>query len=150
MKREDFSKRQKLVSQDEIRIRSVNQTTGSTSQQYSATELAEELGKARSATKAIFQNCDVSDGPAWDMLLTLFVSDMAAKGLTSAEIAAAQGCTASTGLRWLQHLEHAGLTEFFDDSSGQHENLVRLTVLGKQKMEAALECYLFRADESAD
>ena len=83
---------------------------------------------------------DMFSNVSWDMLLTLYVEEMATGGpvLTKAVILGA-GCAQSTGSRWIGHLEEQGLIRRFGASEDQRARMVEITDQGVEIMDDYLE-----------
>ncbi|KEO87823.1 hypothetical protein EH30_00140 [Erythrobacter sp. JL475] len=80
----------------------------------------------------------IAHGPAWDILLDLFIhsQDSREVSVTSAIIAAA--CPATTALRWLQVIEDSGFVYRSPDPSDSRRTFVKLTDTGNELVCKAL------------
>ena len=68
--------------------------------------------------------------PAWDILLELLRAELVQEQLSIAAVCTAAGVPASTGLRWLNALEHRGLVVRQDNSDDVSRTLVVLSSEG--------------------
>jgi hypothetical protein len=99
---------------------------------------AKKTYSRRRQRESIFGDSSLADGPAWDMLLDLYVcaQEGHAVPVTSACIGAS--CPQTTALRWLNALESYGLVTRFDDDRDLRRTFVELTPLGCEKVAQAL------------
>lgn len=87
-------------------------------------------------------DASVADGPAWDILLDLFIS-MAHKrsiSVTSASIAAS--CPPTTALRWLAVLQERDLIIRIGDPKDHRRTFIKLSPNGVAVMEQVLKLYV--------
>lgn len=105
-------------------------------------ECARFVYQARCETRTILQNPHVADGPAWDILLDLFISEGADRSVAVSDALIAAGCPPTTGLRWVQVLHEAGLIEREKDRADNRRTYLKLSELGRCQVRAALCAYM--------
>jgi DNA-binding MarR family transcriptional regulator len=74
--------------------------------------------------------------PAWEMLVILFVREQAIGAMPTSRLIDEAGASAATGLRWLDVLEGEKLIERWRHPTDGRQRLVRLTPLGREKLQA--------------
>ena len=78
-------------------------------------------------------------GPAWDMLLELYVSESKHLKTQTVYLAEASGAAHATGMRWVAYLLQEGLIEQVQDPRDKRSKFVSLT----DKARMALDQYFF-------
>lgn len=104
-------------------------------------ECARHIYKARQASAEIFGDSHISSGPAWDILLDLYISKETGRDVSVTDATLAAGCPASTGLRWIQVLQDQGLVTRLRDSSDNRRMFLMLTEQGQSSVRAALRAH---------
>jgi DNA-binding MarR family transcriptional regulator len=80
--------------------------------------------------------------PAWDMLLSLYVSDSCGERPTTVKLAGLVDAPLSSAIRWLSYLEKERLIERIAHPTDRRIAFLKLT----QKARQALESYLTQSD----
>lgn len=93
------------------------------------------LVSARADRDAIFQSGLFND-PAWEMMLDLAVAEASQRTISVTSLCIGSGAPTTTALRRIDDLEGAGLLERVPDARDRRRILVRLTDLGRERMEA--------------
>ena len=75
--------------------------------------------------------------PAWEMLLTLYVSS-GGERQTIARLSDLAGAARSTSIRWFEYLEGEGLVSREPHPTDKRTDFIQLTEKGRQKLEAYL------------
>lgn len=96
------------------------------------------LVAARADREAIFQAGLFSD-PAWDMLLDLAVAEATGRVSSVTSLCIASGAPTTTALRRIDDLKDAGLIDRTPDPADRRRILVKLTALGRERMEAFVQ-----------
>lgn len=81
--------------------------------------------------------------PAWDILLDLFVADLAGKNISISSACLASGVPPTTALRWLKRLEEKDLIERIPDPFDGRRVYVRLVEKAKKAIAWWVEDALF-------
>lgn len=91
--------------------------------------------------------CDLFGDPAWDILLDLYAAGLEGRTVSVTSACIASGAPDTTALRYLCHLEKAGLVERRQDIADGRRRFVRLTEAGHRGIDAWLDKagYLARA-----
>ena len=90
---------------------------------------------SRADRDAIFQSGLFND-PAWEMMLDLAVAEASQRTISVTSLCIGSGAPTTTALRRIDDLEAAGLLERVPDACDRRRILVRLTDLGRERMEA--------------
>lgn len=98
--------------------------------------------KIRQGRRSIFEDPHIADGPAWDILLDLFISEKASRLVSISDATIAACCPASTALRWIQILHEADFIERVRDRSDNRRTFLILSKRGKEKVTEALHACL--------
>lgn len=77
--------------------------------------------------------------PAWDMLLDLYLGDILGKRISVSSLCTASNVPASTALRWIRSLGHAGLVDREGDHFDGRRYYVSLSEAGLARMDAYFE-----------
>lgn len=104
-------------------------------------ECARHIYKARQASAEIFGDSHISSGPAWDILLDLYISQETERDVSVTDATLAAGCPASTGLRWIQVLQDQGLVTRLRDCSDNRRIFLMLTEQGQTRVRDALRAH---------
>lgn len=105
-------------------------------------ERAKQLYQGRRARTVVFgDNHHLANGPAWDILLDLYISGQIGKKLSVTDVSLAAGCPPTTALRWIKILVEADFLVREDDAFDSRRTFVVLSTFGWNKMEDALEQY---------
>ncbi|BAF86616.1 MULTISPECIES: response regulator [Azorhizobium] len=96
------------------------------------------LVAARADRDAIFQAGLFSD-PAWDMLLDLAVAEATNRPISVTSLCIASGVPTTTALRRIDDLKDAGLLDRIPDPGDRRRILVKLTAMGRERMEAFVQ-----------
>lgn len=96
------------------------------------------LVAARADRDAIFQAGLFSD-PAWDMLLDLAVAEATNRPISVTSLCIASGVPTTTALRRIDDLKDAGLLDRVPDPGDRRRILVKLTAVGRERMEAFVQ-----------
>ncbi len=91
--------------------------------------------KVRRRREANFGPTLFSD-PAWDILLQVLISDLDGKPLTVSNASVVADTPMTTGLRWINRLEEAGLVQRVADPKDRRIIWVRLTARALQHVAA--------------
>jgi hypothetical protein len=81
----------------------------------------------------------LSMGPAWNMLLDLFISGVGSQRLSVSALCIGARTSSATALRYLAILQEAGLVERSLDATDARRSYVRLTSAGWRTMSMLLE-----------
>lgn len=92
----------------------------------------EEYAERRRRTQ--FFDAELFGEPAWDMLLDLFIADVAGRRLSVTAVCYGSASSASTALRWIKSLESQGLVERRGDKADKRRSWVMLTQAGDRAM----------------
>ena len=76
--------------------------------------------------------------PAWDILLTLYISDTSESRNTISRLAETSGAPMTTVLRWVDYLEQSRLVARRPSPTDRRVVFVELTALGRDKLTAYL------------
>lgn len=93
---------------------------------------------------SILEDSAVADGPAWDILLDLFIHMVDNKDVSVSSASIAASCPATTALRWLNILQDQGLIVRINDPKDHRRTFVQLSPRGHKAMVEVLELYLRR------
>ncbi|MGU3496084.1 response regulator [Xanthobacteraceae bacterium A53D] len=96
------------------------------------------LVSARADRDSIFQAGLFSD-PAWDMLLDLAVAEATSRPISVTSLCIASGVPTTTALRRIDDLKEAGLLDRVPDPADRRRILVKLTSMGRERMEAFVQ-----------
>lgn len=91
--------------------------------------------RARAKRRKFF-NADFFSDPAWDILLELYACSAVKRSVSVSKLMFAIEVPQTTGLRWIAILENDGLVVRSPDPTDRRRIWVRLSDLGRQKMEA--------------
>jgi hypothetical protein len=97
----------------------------------------EHYRRCRVQRPSLFGDGDPAD-PAWDILIDIFMARSAGRDVSVSSAAIAALVPATTGLRWIDRLCAAGLTEREHDASDGRRVFLRLTSTGEAKVRAWL------------
>lgn len=81
-------------------------------------------------------------GPAWDILLDLFIQSENSRGVSVSSASIAAACPPTTALRWIQVLEEAQLVCRSPDKADSRRTFVSLTSKGKRSVSSILNRYI--------
>lgn len=98
-------------------------------------EYLRALVAARADRAAIFDANLFSD-PAWEMMLDLAVAEVSERPISVTSLCIASGAPTTTALRRIDELREAGLVAKMPDARDKRRIVVRLTPLGRERMEA--------------
>ncbi len=101
-------------------------------------EYLRALVAARADRAAIFDANLFSD-PAWEMMLDLAVAEACDRPISVTSLCIASGAPTTTALRRIDELRQAGLLDKMPDARDKRRIVVRLTPLGRERMEAFVE-----------
>jgi predicted transcriptional regulator len=106
-------------------------------------DTARSIYSIRRKRSKILEDPSFSDGPAWDILLDLFIhmADNKPVSVTSASIGA--NCPATTALRWLNALEDQEMIIRINDENDNRRTFIELSTRGRDIMAKALELHIF-------
>lgn len=110
-----------------------NQPTGLTKTRALDDDIsADQLALIVAARKARerFLPADLFADPAWDVLLDLYLAKLRQERRSISDACVASGVAASTALRWLSHLEQAGLVRRSPDKLDGRRTWIELTDSG--------------------
>lgn len=93
------------------------------------------LVAARIDRAAIFQ-ADLFSDPAWEMMLDLAVAEVSNRAISVTSLCIASGAPTTTALRRIEDLRDAGLVDKLPDARDKRRIVVRLTPLGRERMDA--------------
>nr|WP_272904147.1 response regulator [Xanthobacter agilis] len=96
------------------------------------------LVAARSDRAALFESNLFSD-PAWEMMLDLAVAEASDRAISVTSLCIASGAPTTTALRRIDDLRQAGLVDKMPDARDKRRIVVRLTPLGRERMEAYVQ-----------
>ena len=99
------------------------------------------LQKGRVKAAIILGSNDLASGPAWEILLELWISEKQKRTFSVGEAAIAASCPATTGLRWVTLLCNERLLSRAPDPHDQRRVNLFLTSEGRRKVQMALEAY---------
>jgi len=88
-----------------------------------------EARKLRELRKILF-GTDFFSGPAWDILLHLFESNLLQRGDSVGNVCDGTEVPVATALRWIARLEQGGLVRAWDDHLDRRRRFVELTPAG--------------------
>ncbi len=77
--------------------------------------------------------------PAWGLLIDLYVAQFENRETSLSELSARADIPAATTLRYLRHLRDLGFVELVDDLADGRSNAARLTPLGIEKLDSAID-----------
>jgi DNA-binding MarR family transcriptional regulator len=78
--------------------------------------------------------------PAWDILLELYMAELAQYRLSVSSLAIGAAVPATTALRWIKTLEKRGLLDRNPDPGDGRRTYVSLSTKAVEKMERLFEC----------
>ena len=96
--------------------------------------MAQQAYEDRRRRDKIVGQPDLFGEPAWDILLDLFVAYLSDKNVSISSACIGSAAPPTTGLRWLDVLEEAGLVVREKDLQDQHRTLVRISDAGIDQM----------------
>ncbi len=96
------------------------------------------LVAARSDRAAIFDANLFSD-PAWEMMLDLAVAEVSNRSISVTSLCIASGAPTTTALRRIDDLREAGLVDKMPDARDKRRIVVRLTPLGRERMDTFVQ-----------
>ena len=102
--------------------------------------LATAISKSRKARCELF-GTDLFADPAWDILLGLYIAELKGTRISTTSLCSQASVPQTTGLRWLGHLQKAGLVS---GVSCEHDGRVQwrsLTPKGSRLMREYLDRY---------
>ncbi len=105
---------------------------------HSLTIAADAAHSARSWRNRYFPDRLFGE-PAWDILLDLFIQQQRGNPVSISSACTAGGTAPTTGLRWLNTLEAAGLLEREADRDDGRMSWIRLTTEAHDRMTAYLQ-----------
>lgn len=97
-------------------------------------ELARQLYAMRRLRDKVFDAPNLFGEPSWDMLLDLFVAEIAEKSVAVTSLCLAAAIPSTTALRWISVLENENLVYREKDGSDRRKHYVRLSDEGLRKM----------------
>lgn len=95
--------------------------------------LAEKLYKARRVRERFFP-ADLFAEPTWDLLLDLYIAHHRGRIVTTSGASIAANVPLTTGLRWLEKMEEAGVIERSASPADQRLVLIALTADSRDRM----------------
>lgn len=101
--------------------------------------VAQLISKWRRKRRQAFSQLGIPGEPAWDILLDLYVRQVAHETVSVKSACLASGAPATTGLRWLRSLEQGGLVESQDDPEDLRRRYVKLSDRGWHMMGKLLD-----------
>ena len=107
--------------------------------------VASNIHKSRANRNAIFR-FQFSSEPAWDMLLSAYVSFAKDETLTITSLCAASNATQTTALRHLAMLEDADLVETSPSSDDRRVRFARISQRGMRLVDIHIQDYLDLAE----
>lgn len=96
------------------------------------------LVAARADRAAIFDANLFSD-PAWEMMLDLAVAEVSNRPISVTSLCIASGAPTTTALRRIDDLREAGLVDKMPDARDKRRIVVRLTPLGRERMDTFVQ-----------
>lgn len=109
---------------------------------FSGLQFAQIEYRSRRKRAEIFDDEGFACGPAWDILLDLFISSQIGRLTSVTDAALAAGCPPTTALRWISLLHSGGLVVRQPDESDQRRTFLHLTHLGLTKVRKALAAFI--------
>lgn len=83
----------------------------------------------------------IADGPAWDILLDLFINSSHEKPVSVTSAAIGANCPLTTALRWLKILQDHDLVTRVDDPADRRRKFIKLTHKGFEAVVDVLTHY---------
>lgn len=75
---------------------------------------------------------DLFRDPAWDMLLALFEAELREQPVAVTQLTIESGVPFTTGLRYIERLQKAGLVDRKSDPKSRRRNFVSLSAVGRE------------------
>lgn len=97
-------------------------------------ELARQLYAMRRLRDKVFDAPSLFGEPSWDMLLDLFVAEIAEKSVAVTSLCLAAAIPSTTALRWISVLESENLVYREKDVTDRRKHYIRLSDEGLRKM----------------
>ena len=105
-----------------------------------ALEVARFEIEARRRRRRVFgEDEGLLGDPIWDALLELFVAQADARAVSTTSLVLAMHLPASTGLRWIDHMEERGLLTRATDQRDRRRSLIRPTEHARSLVIRSLE-----------
>lgn len=99
-------------------------------------DIAKQTYSDRRKRDGILGDSQLLGEPAWDILLDLYIAQAQGHEVSVSSACIGSAAPPTTGLRWLGVLQEEGLVERIKDPNDQRRILVRLTPLGREKMDS--------------
>lgn len=100
-------------------------------------KLIKDLQKQRTLRSDLIE-CDAFSDPAWDIFLDLSAAHYANQQVSVSSACAATDAPFSTALRYVNRIVEANLAIRYDDPNDKRRNLIALSELGQQRIQAYL------------
>ena len=97
--------------------------------------------RARRIRIEVLGDQHLATGPAWDILLDMYVCLQLGRPNSISDAAIAASCPPTTGLRWVNALCDANLIEKAPDPNDHRRTFLRLTDLGLDRIKRSLQSY---------
>ncbi|WP_426267475.1 MarR family winged helix-turn-helix transcriptional regulator [Sphingomonas sp. LHG3443-2] len=94
--------------------------------------------RMRSLRNEIFE-VDIFYDPGWDILLYLFAKSLSGDMSSVSSVCAMANCPSTTALRYIDHLESAGLVTRAPHASDRRSSLLFLTQAGRSKFQRLID-----------
>lgn len=101
-------------------------------------EIASKAYEFRRHRVEVFSDIHIACGPAWDILLDLFINHQRGRKVATGDACIAASCPHTTALRWIDVLVFDGLVTKSPDPTDARRSFVYLTADGIGKMHKAL------------
>lgn len=108
---------------------------------FSLLERAKSDYRARRLRAEILGDLHLATGPAWDILLDMYVCHELGRATSISDAAIAASCPPTTGLRWVNALCAAGLIAKVPDINDQRRTFLQLTGSGLDRVKQALRLH---------
>lgn len=106
-----------------------------------ASAVAKAVYNLRRKRAEILREPAIADGPAWDILLDLFINSTHEKPVSVTSAAIGASCPLTTALRWLQILQDHDLVARVYDPADRRRRFVKLTPQGYRAVVDVLALY---------
>lgn len=104
-----------------------------------ALRMGRKIYKARRLRDEMFSEFALFGEPAWDILLDAWDAELSGRTVSVSSACVASGAPASTALRKVAALERERLVERTEDPADRRRSFLRLTALGRERMQAYFE-----------